>query len=72
MRVKAQEYISIGSIKMQNLIQTRHENKSLDRSSDYIYDLEEYKTRAFWALFILESEYAGPLRFADTGLSVSE
>lgn len=68
MPVKAQEYVSIGSIKMQNLMEIRPVNKSVDESGDLIYDLEEYETRAFWALFILESEYAGTLHFANTGL----
>jgi hypothetical protein len=69
MPVKAQEYVSVASIKMQNLIEMRQENKPLDKSGDDTYDLEEYETRAFWALFILESEYAGTLHFANTGLS---
>ncbi|CAN6674908.1 hypothetical protein TRVA0_071S00320 [Trichomonascus vanleenenianus] len=69
MPMKAQEYVSIGCIKMQNLIEIRLANKSLDKSGDDIYDFEEYETRAFWALFILESEYAGTLHFANTGLS---
>lgn len=68
MPVKAQEYLSIGSIKMQNLIEIQPDNKSLDESGDLIYNLGEYETRAFWALFILESEYAGTLYFANTGL----
>ncbi|KAK9353468.1 hypothetical protein V1523DRAFT_410837 [Lipomyces doorenjongii] len=69
MPTKAQEYVSIGCIKMQNLIEIRPVNKSVDKSGDVIYDLEEYETRAFWSLFILESEYAGTLHFANTGLS---
>ncbi|KAK9481960.1 hypothetical protein V1527DRAFT_477930 [Lipomyces starkeyi] len=69
MPMKAQEYVSIGCIKMQNLIEIRPVNKSVDKSGDVIYDLEEYETRAFWSLFILESEYAGTLHFANTGLS---
>ncbi|KAJ9646844.1 hypothetical protein H2204_000536 [Knufia peltigerae] len=69
MPMKAQEYISMGSIKMQNLMEIQPVNKSVDDASgDIIYDLEEYETRAFWALFILESEYAGTLHFANTGL----
>lgn len=68
MPMKAQEYVSIGSIKMQNLMEVRSVNKSVDESGDLVYDLEEYEIRAFWALFILESEYAGTLRFANTGL----
>lgn len=68
MPMKAQEYLSIGSIKMQNLMEIRPVNKSVDESGGLIYDLEEYETRAFWALFILESEYAGVLHFANTGL----
>ncbi|KAL6244521.1 hypothetical protein RBB50_008763 [Rhinocladiella similis] len=68
MPMKAQEYLSIGSIKMQNLMEIRPVNKSVDESGDLMYDLEEYETRAFWALFILESEYAGTLHFANTGL----
>jgi hypothetical protein len=69
MPMKAQEYVSMASIKMLNLIELRSENKSLDRLGNEIYNLEEYETRAFWALFILESEYAGTLHFANTGLS---
>lgn len=68
MPMKAQEYLSIGCIKMQNLMEIRPVNKSVDESGDLIYHLEEYETRAFWALFILESEYAGTLHFANTGL----
>lgn len=68
MPVKAQEYLSIGAIKMQNLMEIQPVNKSVDESGDLIYHLEEYETRAFWALFILESEYAGTLHFANTGL----
>ncbi|KIW16957.1 hypothetical protein PV08_04148 [Exophiala spinifera] len=68
MPMKAQEYLSIGSIKMQNLMEIQPDNKSVDESGDVIYNLGEYETRAFWALFILESEYAGTLYFANTGL----
>lgn len=68
MPMKAQEYLSIGSIKMQNLMEIQPDNKSVDESGELIYDLAEYETRAFWALFILESEYAGTLYFANTGL----
>lgn len=68
MPMKAQEYVSIGSIKMQNLIEIPPVSKSVDESGDLMYDLGEYETRAFWALFILDSEYAGVLHFANTGL----
>ena len=68
MPMKAQEYLSIGSIKMQNLMEIQPVNKSVDESGDIVYNLGEYETRAFWALFILESEYAGVLYFANTGL----
>lgn len=69
MPTKAQECLSIGSIKMQNLMEMQPDNKSVDASGDLVYNLGEYETRAFWALFILESEYAGVLYFANTGLS---
>ncbi|KAA8915565.1 hypothetical protein TRICI_002304 [Trichomonascus ciferrii] len=65
---KAQEYVSIGSIKMQNLIEVRIASGPKDKSSEDNYGLGEYETRAFWALFILESEYAGTLHFS-TGLT---
>lgn len=68
MPLKAQEYLSIGSVKMQNLIEVRIASDPKNKWNDGNYGLGEYETRAFWALFIFESEYAGTLHFS-TGLT---
>lgn len=68
MPVKAQEYISISCIKMQNLIERRVSESSENMEQIKNYGLDEYEMRTFWSLFILESEYSGAFHFANTGL----
>lgn len=66
---KAQQYVNMGAVKMQHLIKLLTVDNPINEESNDPYDLGIYETRAFWALFILQSEYAGTLHHVDTGLS---